>query len=196
MPANNNLLAAGASAASGLIGGITGLIQMGKGRKLLNSLQYPTETIPDEYLQGQNQANQMAQQGLPSEQYNQAMRNIQRQQLAALRYSNDRRGGLAVIPQIIQGSNDATLNLDAQSAAMRLQNQRYAIGEGNLVGGIKRDIFDKNIRQKYNRDYGYGMSLLGTGNQNFVGGLDKLATGGLIAAGGYKQQPNSTTGGY
>lgn len=188
-----------AEAAGGVISGITGLIQKHKGNKLLKSLQYPTEELPAEYQQNQNLAQTMAATGLPSEQYNLAMKNIQRQQLMALRAANDRRGGLNVLPALLQGGNDATLKLDAANAQQRIANQRNLMTVNNQLGGLKRDIFDKNIRQKYMNDYSYAMSLKGIGNQNFVGGLDKLAAGGLGLLGTKKSNNYAGidgTGGY
>ena len=169
-----------AQGVGGLISGISGLIQSGKANKMLKKLQYPTEQMPKEYEQNLRDAEVMAATGMPSEQYNQAMRNIQRQQLTALRY-----GSANYLPQILQGTNDATLGLDAQDAAMKLQNQKGLIGIRGQLGDVKRDLFDKNVRGKYNQDWNYAMSLKGAGNQNLVGGIDKLATGGLMMFGGY-----------
>ena len=40
----------------------------------------------------------------------------------------------------------------------------------------KTNLGKNNVRDKYNRDYNYAMSLRGAGNQNFTGGLDKIAS--------------------
>lgn len=172
-----------AGIASGLITGAAGLIQKGKARKALRNLEYPTEQLPDELARNQNSAEQLAAQGLPSEQYNQAMKNIQRQQLMSLRGAQDRRGGLMAISGIQQGTNDALLNLDARNAAQRIANKQQLMTVNNQVAGAKRDSFDKNVRDKYNRDYNYQMSVLGAGNQNLFGGIDKGAAGlgGLLS---------------
>jgi hypothetical protein len=177
-------LMAAANIASGLISGITGLSQQHKARKMLNKLQFPTEQMPKEYIENQNLARQQAATGLPSEQYTKAMRDIQRQQLTALRGANDRRGGLGILGGLTQATNDATLNLNAQDAQMRLANQRNLMNVNSQVAGVKRSLFDVNQRAKYNQDYSYGMGLLGAGNQNFTGGLDKIATGALGLFGG------------
>ena len=171
------LIIGGVSAASGLISGITGLFQKNKGKKLLKNLHYPTETIPQELLQNQQQARINANVGMPSEQYNQAMRNIQRQQLMALRGAQDRRGRLAVLGGLQQGANDALLKLDSENAQQRLNNQRALYGINTQVANTRRDLFDKNVRQKYIQDYNYAQGLIGAGNQNFVGGLDKITSG-------------------
>lgn len=171
------LIIGGVSAASGLLSGISGLFQKNKGKKLLNSLQYPTEAIPNELLQNQEQARINANTGMPSEQYNQAMRNIQRQQLMALRGAQDRRSGLAVLGGLQQNANDALLKLDSANAAQRLNNQKTLYGINSQLAATKRDLFDKNVRQKYIQDYNYAQGLIGAGNQNLLGGIDKIVSG-------------------
>jgi hypothetical protein len=124
---------------------------------------------------------------MPSEQYNNAMKNIQRQQLLALRRAGDLGGGkaLAVLGGINAQGNDAVGNLDARDAAMRVNNEGQLINVNNQVAGWKSRLFDQNIRQKWLRTYQQKMGELGSGNQNIVGGLDKIAAGGIeYGAGG------------
>lgn len=190
---DSNLLASAGQSIGGQLKSIVGYTQLRQGNKLLKGLQYPTETLPDEYTRNQSLAEQMAATGMPSEQYNLAMKNIQRQQLNALRSANDRRGGLNVIPAILQGTNDATLALDANNAAVKNQNQRNLITVNNQVGGVKRDLFDKNIRDKYIADYLYAQKLKGAGNENLFAGLDQYL--GAATSGGGSTYNNSG-GGY
>lgn len=177
MPATAALIGGGVNLVGGLIKGIVGGGQRRRGRKLLNSLQYPTESIPQEEYQNQQLAQQQAASGLPSEQYNNAMRDIQRQQMTAIRNAHDRRGGLGLISTIQQGSNDATNNLNAQDASLRLQNQRNLMNVNNQLAGWKDKVWQNNVLNKYNRDYAYGMGLVGMGNQNFIGGVDQALSG-------------------
>lgn len=169
-----------------LIGGgiklLAGAKQKKEANKLLSGLKYPDEEIPTEITNA-------AATGLPSEQYNLAMKNIQRQQLVALRGAQDRRGGLAAISGIQQGTNDATLKLDSENAQVRQQNQFR-------LAGWKDKIWQHNIRDKYNRDYGYAMQLKAAGNTNLYGGVDQMV-GGVIGGagslyGGGQQQSSSS----
>lgn len=179
----------------GAIGLFSGLSQKHKAKKLLNGLQYPTEQLPAEEQENTNLLRQQAATGLPSEQYSKAMRDIQRQQLFALQSAHDRRGGIGALAGIQQGSNDASLNLNVQDAQMKLANQSKLIQQNSRVGSIRRDLFDKNIRQKYTRDYDYAMGLKGAGNANVAAGLDKAASGvGYIAGGLFGRQGSG--GGY
>lgn len=168
------LLGGIAQGVSGIISGIAGISQKREGNRLLK--RAGEEQVPTELIQNQRLAQQRAGEGLPSDQYNQAMRNIQRQQLMALRGAHDRRGGLGALTGIQQQSNDALLNLDVADANKKLENERFAMGVNNQVGNFKHNIWE--------RKYNYAQGLRGYGNQNLIGGLDKLAAaGGSLAYG-------------
>lgn len=163
--------------AGGVLGGVVGLFQRHAANKWLKNNPFPVEQLPSEITENQNLARKEAATGLPSEQYAKAMQDIQRQQLVALRSSSDRRGGLGSLPGILQGTNDATLNLNATDAGMKLANERNLMNVNNQVAGWKSSLFDRNVRSKYNRDYEYNMGLKGAGDQNIVGGADKVLSG-------------------
>ena len=157
------------SLAGGLLGLLAGGSQKRKGRSLINQ-PFPIQQIPTEVTQA-------AAEGLPAEQYNQAMRNIQRQQSAAIQAAQDRRGGLQAIGRTQLVTNNAMGNLDAQNAQTRQRNQLR-------LGEWRDKVWQSNVKDKYNRDYNYGMQLLGAGNQNTNTGLDKVGTGlGYLGAG-------------
>jgi|SRR6185369_295494 len=163
--------------AGGLIGGITGLFQKKKGNKLLDQNVRPNQTLPAELLANQEDAKQMANEGLPSQQYDNANKNIQRQQVAAIGNAQDRRLGGALVGGIQQRTNDATANLDAADADNRKQGRINLQNVNNQVASWRDKLFDWNQKQKYIERQNYGMSLLGAGNANFYGGLDKVTSG-------------------
>lgn len=177
---------------SGILGTGVGLWQQKKAQKALNALSYPTESVPREILENQGIAENMANTGMPQDQYNNAMKSIQRQQMASLRAAQDRRGGLSALAGLTQATNDAMDKLYASDAEARMQNQRQLLGVNSQVAGVKRDLFDKNVRDRYNRDYGYNMQLKGQGWQNLMGGVDKIGAG---IFGGLDQLMNMYTGG-
>lgn len=179
-----------ANIGSGLISGVTGFFQRRKAKKALANLHRPEYNIPNEVLQNQKRAEMSASEGLPSQQYNQAMQNIQRQQSRALSAASDRRGALMALPGIQQQANDALLGLDVKDAQARMNNQQQLYGINSQVAGYRDKQWDINKMQPYQRDYNYNMSLLGAGNQNMLSGADKLLGGvGAMAFG------NSGTGG-
>lgn len=191
MPAGGLIASAASGMASGvanqiggLVTGITGLIQKHKANKLLAQTKRPTYAIPNEILQNQKQAELNARQGLPSEQYQQGMQNIARQQNAALQRATDRRGGLLAVAGTQQAGTDAALNLDVASAKQRLQNQNTLYGVNNQVAQYRDKAFQINQMQPYQQNYNYGMSLLGQGNQNLLSGIDKFVAGTYKAGSG------------
>jgi len=170
-----------ANIAGGLLGGITGFFQRRKAKKELSKLIQPTYSIPQEILRNQKMAEQAANEGMPSQQYNNAMKNIQRTQSNLLAGATDRRSSLMALPKLQQQSNDATGNLDAQDATMRMQNQRQLYGINNTVAQFRDKEFQLNQLNPYNEKKQYYNSLLGAGNQNMLGGADKLL-GGVAGA--------------
>lgn len=195
MPAS--LIGGGAEALSGLVGDIAGGIQRRKGNNILNSLAYPEESIPTAELTNVANATQMANQGLPSAQYNQAMQNIQRQQMAALTEAQSRRSALDALPTIEANASNATLGLDVANAKQRVANQLNLQDVNKDYAGWQDRIWDNNVKQKYISNYNYAMGLIGSGNQNQSNAIDKgIAGAGLGIAGLAGVRPQQYYGGY
>lgn len=167
MPAGGLLTAGiiggGAKLIGGIFKGIAGGKQKREGRRILRDNPAPEYQIPGEITTA-------AAEGLPSQQYEQAMKNIQRQQLTAIKSAQDRRGGLASIGKIQDNTNNATLGLDVADAQARQQNQLR-------LAQYRDKAWDWNKRQKFERNYSYGMNLLGAGNQNVAAGFDQAVAG-------------------
>ncbi len=153
------------SAAYGIIAGGA---QKKKARRELANLNanQPIETIPEEIKQNQQLASLRAKTGLPSEQYSMAMKNIQRQQAKTLRSASDRRMGLGLLATVDDNANRAIGSLDAQNAQARLNNEKVSMETNNQVANWKKGIYDRNVRQVWNRNFDYNMGLLGSGQQN------------------------------
>jgi hypothetical protein len=175
-----------AEAASGLIKGGIGLIQRGSENRWLKNNQEPVEMMPSEIKRNQQLATIRANTGLPSEQYNNAMKNIQRQQLMTLRKAQDLGGGkaLSILGGLNQQGNDAVGDLDARDAQMRVSNEGTLMNVNNNVAGWKSKLFDSNIRQRWMRQYEQKMGELGSGNTNLTNGIDGLASAGIGFAAG------------
>jgi len=156
----------------------------------------PVETIPEEVIKNQQLASLRAKTGLPSEQYALAMKNIQRQQAKTLKSANDRRMGLGILASIDDNANRAQGNLDAENANARRQNERVSMDVNNQVANWKKGIFDRNVRQVWDRNFDYNMGLLGSANQNKANainsGLGAVASfAGSAATGGAGGRSNS-----
>jgi hypothetical protein len=197
MPVTGSLISGGAHVLSGLFGGLVGGGQERKGENLLNSLVYPTESVPQAELDNVALAKQLANQGMPSAQYNKAMQDIQRQQLTALTSAQSRRSALDALPSITNTASNATLGLDAENAKERLANQRQLIGVNNEFANWQDKVWDNNVKQKYIQNYNYAMGLIGAGNQNISNSVDRGIAGlGLGLAGGLGVTPQQYYGNY
>lgn len=154
------------AAAGAIIGGVAGFIQKRKAKKALEAAKF--NAVPKDVLETQAMARQMAKEGMPSEQYKMAERNIQRNQNAAMQAAQDRRGGLMKVGQVQQATNDATLALDAESARQKRANIQYLGQVNNVVGAYRQ--------KRGERDWDYAMGLLGAANQNLSNAADQGAS--------------------
>lgn len=160
-------IAAGVSLGTAAIGFFKGRKQKREGQALLK--QTEGREIPEAALENKRIATQMSQEGMPSQQYELAKRNIDRNNVSAILASNNRRGGLGLIPRILAGTNDAYLRLDANNANIQNQNKRTLMGVNSQIGGYQN--------QKYQGDYNYAQSLIGAGNDNQNNALDTAISG-------------------
>jgi hypothetical protein len=144
----------------------------------------PMEQVPQAVLNSQALAQQNANTGLPSAQYNAAMQNIKNQQMQALSGSADRRGGLALLGQIQSQGNNANLQLDSANSAQRLKNDQTLVDVNSEVGQYQDKAWQNNYNDKYKNDYNYAMGLLGSGNANVTTGVDQLGASGTRVSSG------------
>lgn len=196
IPGVGTLIGGIGGAALGLVGGLFG---RKKAKQTLAQSPYPNQEMPSEITANQQIAQQAATEGMPSEQYQNAQNAIQRNQAAATSATLDRRNAAAKIGAIQQQSDDATNQLNAQSAGMRRQNRAELYSANQQAASWKDKLFDWNQKQKYAQQYNYGMGLLGQSNQNIVSGADRLlgtvagaASSGLFGGGNRTASATST----
>lgn len=193
-----------------IIGGVVGVLgagygiysgerQKSKAKKELASLNanQPHEKVPTEILQSQELASLRSKTGLPSEQYSMAMKNIQRQQARTLRGATDRRMGLGLLGTVDDNAQRAIGHLDSENANARRQNEKVLMDVNNQVGGYKKGIFDRNVRQVWDRNYDYNMGLLGSGNQNVANSIAAgIGSLGTLAAASANNNRNDNRSGW
>lgn len=180
---------AAASLVSGGISALSGAAQKKKANRMIAGNQYPEQQIPQAIIENQNLAKLYSNTGLPSEQYQKAKMDIERNRNAAIRSATDRRSGLGLIGSIQKGANDATLNLNVADANAMRQNQQRLMQQNNITGQWQNNIWDWNKRQKYIQTAASARALLGAGNANLNAGLDRTM-GGLV---GYFGAPKATS---
>lgn len=157
----------------------TGIGQGIKANKLEKQTIRPVEQVQNEYYQNVADAQLLAQQGMPAQAYNNATQNIQRNQQGVLRVlgRSAAPGGLA---SILRQSNDATLNLDVNDANMRVQNQRFLMGQRSVLAGQKKEAFDWNEKSKYLATAARIQALRGGAAQNLMGGFSDVSQIGAM----------------
>lgn len=153
----------------------------------------PTYQIPDEYKQNYLMAQHMAQTGIPTQQYNNQLNSINRNQagaIGALGQSANPSGGLA---SIVRAGDDANNKLNGQDATARQANQRYAIGQNGILGQQELAAQQYNKFDKYSENFNKAAALQGASNQNLqagLGGASQLA-GDLYTANRYGNFPRT-----
>tara|TARA_R110002051_G_C8724753_1_gene497192 strand:+ start:1340 stop:2092 length:753 start_codon:yes stop_codon:yes gene_type:complete len=144
----------------------------------------PDDSIPQEILQNQKIAEQMARQGIPEEQRRKFIEDQQRASQSALRSSSDRRGGLGIISQI-QGTEDrSSLGLLQQDVQARKANMMTAMQSRETVANYKQKRFEHQYNE-YSADLDYARGQIGAGMQNQQAGMDQMISGAGQGVAGY-----------
>ncbi len=184
-------MAALTSMIGGAIQGTVGLVQAGfglsqykKGVKAAEALVRPVYEIPPEIAQNLSQAEMAALEGLPAEQKQQFVENIQRGGQQALGSLSDRGLGVAGAGGIFQQQTDAYRDLLAADVGARREAQADVASARLTQAGFKERAFDINVFQPYTQSYLEAQALQGAGLQNIGGGLQTVAKSGETFAGG------------
>lgn len=176
-----------------------GLHQYYKGKKMRKNNKRPTYEIPEEVKQNLSQAQNMALQGLPEEQKQQYLSNLQRGSAQALSSSSSRGGGLAGIANINQQQNDAYGNMLSMDSQARFQNQGVLMGQRQNMADYRDQAFQVNKMNPYYEKEAEALAMQGAGQQN-IGNSFQIAQGkgssGMGGAGGSDQgKMSEQTGG-
>lgn len=182
----------GVQGVSGLVSTISGLFQKAKANRLAKLNVRPLYEIPGEIKANQAIAQQQARQGMPGAQYAAQSQAIARGANSAMANAQDRRGGLAAIGTIQQGVNDASLNLNAQDASMRMGNIRNLMQQNAVLAQFKDKQFAWNKQAKFQENAAAIRALNGAGNANLNTGFNALGSMGVTAL---AEQYGDTTGG-
>lgn len=184
-------IAVGVGGASAVIGGV----QMAKGYYDQKKNKRPEYQIPEEVKQNLNQAQQQALQGLPEEQKQQYLSNLQRGSAQALASAGSRKGGLAGIAGLADSQNQAYGNLLGMDAAARQANQQTLSAQRQNMADYKDKAWGINKENPYYERTAQNQAMIGAGMQNISGGL-QMAGGGVAGMKPKAKAPESTdTGG-
>lgn len=178
------LIAGGSQALTGIISGISGLGQKARARRMEKENKRPIQAMPSEIEANKKLAEMYASQGMPAEQYAQAIKNIGRNTANALNASSDRRGTLSAVGGIAGKANEATGNLDAQSAAMRVNNLSRLMSANQIMAAYRDKLFQTNEMQPYQEKAAAIRALKSAGDANINQGIQSIMGGALTAADG------------
>lgn len=174
------IVAAGVGVASAGYSVYKGIHDSAKANAIEKANQRPAYQIPAEYQQNVNIAKQMAQIGMPQQQYNNQVNAINQNQAGAIVAQNNSANPGANLASIVRQGNQATGNLNAQDAAAKQTNQRFAIGQNGLMGQQKLAQQQYNNFDKYTENFNQAQAYRGAANANF----QNAATGAAQMAGG------------
>ena len=142
-------IAAGIAGGSAIIKGVEGISQNSKANAIEKSNPYPMMGVDQGYQQNVNQAQQMAQQGMPAQQYNNQLNSINQNQSGALQTLSRSSNPGANLASIVRQGDQATGNLNAQDAIQRNRNLLTLLQERQTLAGQKDKAWDWNYQQKY-----------------------------------------------
>lgn len=165
--------------AGALMKGITGALQARKANQIDKANQLPIQNVQNEYFQNVADAENMARVGMPKEQYNLAINNLNRNMAGGLRRLGGSNQSLA---SMIRAGNDSTLRLDANNANDRTRNRLNLFQQRNILAGQKNSVFDWNKKQPYIANLAKAEALRGAGMQNAMSAFSDLSQGGMMLA--------------
>lgn len=189
-------IAAGIAGGSALLKLGTGLIQNHSANSIENQMQYPTAPIQSEYTQNLNQAQNIAQTGIPAPAYNNQLNSIQRSQAGGLAALSRSANPGANVASIVRQGDDATNQLNSQDAMMRNQNLMGLLNARLQLAQQKDKAWDWNYQQRYLSNLAKANQIRGAANSNINGAFgDTTGTatklGQLNAFGGTGQGTQS-----
>lgn len=173
-------VAVGIAGGSALLKGVTGIIQNNKANKLAAANKRPDYVIPQEFQDNLAMAQQMAQVGLPQQQYNNALNGISRNQagvLAAISRSANPIG----VASVVRATNDATNNLNVADANARQNNQRLLLQQRGIMGNQQLAKQDWDKFSRYRENAQAAQALKGSGLQNIYGAVNDASSIGLMS---------------
>lgn len=147
----------------------------------------PKYEIPEEVKQNLSSAQLDALQGMPEEQKQQYLSNLQRSSAYALSQASSRRGGLEGLSSINQNQNDAYGNLMGMDAQARMQNKQNLYGQRQNIADYRDQAFQFN---KVNPFYERIAQRRADDNELFqnLNNSAQMGMGSMGASGGGKQQ--------
>lgn len=181
LPTNNQPAPSGMPAAGGMqflppaLQTGYGIYQAIKGNRLASQNVRPTYTIPKEIDQNLSDAQRMAIQGMPEQQRQNYINDLQRNAQQSLNQMGSRQAGLAGLGVLNQNQNDAYAKLLGMDAQQRMANMQQLQQVRSQTADYRDKAFDLNQMQPYANRYAEAQAMQNAGNQNMMGGVQSTA---------------------
>jgi hypothetical protein len=174
--------------ASAAISAGTGVYQSSRAKKMAEqAAARPTYEPSEEVKAALSDAERLALEGMPSEQKQQYIENIQRANQSALRAQAERKAGLAGIGMMHQNELDQYRNLLAMDAQAKRQNQQNLQSVRQGMQSIRDKEFQLNKYNPFLQEQQDIRDLQAAGMQNIMQGTQSAISGlGSAAQGKYE----------
>lgn len=183
-----SFIAAAVVGGAGLLGKVgMGIAQSAKAKKIDKNNPFVREGLNPLLTKNLAESELMARTGMPSEQYNNSLRGINRGTSTYLR-AFGRSGRAGSLLSVIRAQNDAIGNLNAADAGMRLQNQQRVFQQRGIVAGEQARLFNVNQREPYMYNRRRAADARAASQANIGGAFSDLVSIGAMVA-------NAGTGG-
>lgn len=167
-----------------------GAFQTGYGLYKQSKNKRPTYEIPQEIKENLTDAQQTALMGLPEEQRQMFLSNVQRGAAMGLSQMSSRKGGLAGIAALNQNQNDAYGNLLAMDSQARMQNKGALMQQRQVMADYKDQAFQLNKLNPYYENTAQNQAMIGAGMQNMSQGFQAGNSGGNYGENSKAMQQN------
>lgn len=181
----------GTLAGAGLSKVISGAQQGSEASKLAAENPRPVDAPEDAYYQNEQEADQRAQQGMASQQYENSENNIQRNQNLGVRLAQNSGNPLAALGNIVATGDNATNSLNQQDQIDKTQNQDQDYQIRHQLAARQQQAFDWNDKQKFLENASAIRALNAASQQNMFSGLNTFAGGSNQTMGPYGQMQGS-----
>jgi len=157
-----------------------GAVQLGLGliKKRQADKMYHQYDIPPEIQQNLNQANIEALKGLPLEQKQEYLNNLQKSNAYSLSSLGDLNAGIRGVAGANEQFNQGYDKLLGADSAARMANQDKLYGLRNEMADYKDKSWQFNVKNPYDEKRLEGLALQGAGMQNMSQGFQQGNTGG------------------
>lgn len=169
------------AAAPAVIQGISGLFGIARGKKMARNNPFPNQAVNQNLIQNAAMADNMARVGTPSQQYNNQLQDIQKNQTGGVRILSRSSNPIAGVSGLVRASNEAIGGLNARDAMDRVNNQRLAMQQRGILAGEENRVWDWNKKTRYLQNAQAAAETIGAGRQNLFGGLQSLSQVGQLA---------------